>query len=331
MTTSIRITVHYPAAGRPLVLRTDQDWHRDLEPVEVTGTRHVFELPFTGPFHYLKPVLIEGGELRWSQGENYLVLTSNGPTRDLYPFFFVDPTCSPCMEHVLFDEAHGRQHRVRVFYPPGYAENGLQRYPTLYMQDGQNLFFREEAFAGQEWEIDETLAILNAMNLIRRVIVVGLYPQERERDYTQPGYEAYGRFVTGTVKPWVDRHYRTLDGPQHTAVMGSSLGAVASFYMAWQAPEVFGLVGCLSGTFGYRDDLFERVSAEPKRPLKVYLDSGWPRDNYEVTRRLHHLLLDRGYQTGAELLYLAFPRAEHNERAWAQRAHIPLQHFFGQR
>jgi predicted alpha/beta superfamily hydrolase len=129
----------------------------------------------------------------------------------------------------------------------------------------------------------------------------------------------------------VNAKYRTLTGPAATAVMGSSLGGVVSLYLAWQWPEIFGHTACLSSTFGYRDDLFERVRTEEKRPLKIYLDSGWPRDNYEVTRQMRNLLLERDYQEGGELLYLAFPRARHTESDWAMRAHIPFQHFFGRR
>lgn len=42
----------------------------------------------------------------------------------------------------------GRKHLVCVYLPPGYDENTLRRYPVLYMQDGKNLFFPEEAFLG---------------------------------------------------------------------------------------------------------------------------------------------------------------------------------------
>ena len=102
-----------------------------------------------------------------------------------------------------------------------------------------------------------------------------------------------------------------------------------SFYLGWQWPNVFGQVGCLSSTFGFRDDLFERVSTESKRPIKIYLDSGWPADNYEPTRALRDRLIWKGYQLGSELFYLAFPEAKHNEVDWAARSHIPLQFFFG--
>jgi predicted alpha/beta superfamily hydrolase len=111
--------------------------------------------------------------------------------------------------------------------------------------------------------------------------------------------------------------------------MGSSLGGVVSFYLGWQRPDVFGKVACLSSTFGYRDNLIERVATESKRNLRIYLDSGWPRDNYEPTRAVRDRLLWKGYSPGSELFYLAFPEAKHNEMAWAERSSIPFQFLFG--
>src|SRR5690606_5884452 len=115
------------------------------------------------------------------------------------------------------------------------------------------------------------------------------------------------RFLVEEVKPLVDASYRTLAGPRHTSGIGSSLSGVVSFYLAWQWPDVFGRAACLSSTFTYRDDLMQRVAAEPRRDVTIYLDSGWPGDNYEVTRSMRDLLVERGYQSGKDLFYLAFP------------------------
>lgn len=114
--------------------------------------------------------------------------------------------------------------------------------------------------------------------------------------------------------------------------MGASLGGVVSFFLGWEYPQVFGSVACLSSTFGLRDDLLQRARGEPvdaRRDLRIYLDSGWPGDNYEVTLTLANALLDRGFTRGSELLHLAFPHAPHNEASWAARVHIPLQLFSG--
>lgn len=329
MPTTAIVHVHYPLERGQLVLRGEPDWRRNVEPVaeDRAAGRFTFELPLGGEFGYFKPLLLDAEGEHWSRGENALALAGAARPLAVYPHFFADDSCSVCNVHAV-EGPDGEAHDVRVFYPPGYAENVLERFPVLYMQDGQNLFFPDEAFGGRDWRVEQTLGVLSRMNLVRRALVVGVYPGDRNRQYTAPGYEAYGRFFVEALKPWVDSGYRSLCGPEDTAVLGSSLGGVVSFYLGWQYPGVFGHAGAMSSTFGYRDDLLERVAAEPKRPLEIYLDTGWPRDNYEVNRRMRCLLRERGWVEGHDLLYLAFPEAAHNEAAWAMRAHIPFQFFF---
>ena len=167
------------------------------------------------------------------------------------------------------------------------------------------------------------------MNLVRQVIAVGIYPKDRMHEYTAPGYDDYAAFLATELKPWVDEHYRTLPEARYSAVMGSSLGGVVSLHTAWEHANAFGNAGCMSSTFGYQDDLLERVLGEKKRAIRIYLDTGWPGDNYEVNRAMRQALLLRGYREGSDLHYAAFPEARHDEEAWAHRAHLPLQFFFG--
>lgn len=324
---SIRVRVHYPDADARIVLRTDADWDRDLAPRRTAGRIHEFDVPATKAFHYFKPVRVDGDGRRWSRGDNHLALASRNRV-DVHPHFGEDAACSVCAVHELEDAA-GVKHSYRVFFPPGYAENTLKRYPVLYMQDGQNLFFPDEAYGGHHWKVEETLKLLSGMSACEEVLVVGVYPNDRMREYTRPGYAAYGRFLAKTLKPAVDRDFRTLPGPGHTAVMGSSLGGVVSFHLAWEYPHLFGKAACLSSTFGYRDDFARRVARGKKRPVVFYLDSGWPGDNYEVTRDMAQLLRQRGYEDGRDLVCYAWPHARHDEHHWAMRSHIPYQIFFG--
>ena len=324
-----RVRVHYPLASGRLVLRTDRNWDENLEPVDRGVSQFDFDIRSDAPFAYFKPVLVDNGVTRWSEGNNYLALTASNTPREIYPYFDASHRCSVCEVRTL-DSVDGR-HDYRVFYPPGYHENVLKRYPVLYMHDAQNLFFREEAFRGQHWRIQETLWLLDSMNLVDKVIVVGIYPNQRQDNYTKPGYERYGRFVAESLKPELDREFRTLPDPSNTAVMGSSLGGVVTLFMAWQWPHVFGMCAAMSGTFGWRDDLRERITDEPKRAIRIYLDSGWPRDNYETTRNMRALLKHKGYVEGRDLFYLGFPEALHDETHWAMRCHIPFQFLFRRR
>jgi predicted alpha/beta superfamily hydrolase len=321
----------YPAGGGRIALRIEQNWDSNIEARSIgqNGCITEFQIETERPYFYFKPVLIRDGSTMWSRGENFLATATSSTPLEIHPYFREDTHCSVCELMPPLASPLGVQHRFRVFLPPGYYENTLKKYPVLYMHDGHNLFFKEEAFVGNTWRTDEVLNMLDKMNAIEEVIVVGVHPSDRMKEYTLPGYEDYGRFLVQTLKPLIDAKYRTLIGPSNTAVMGSSLGGVVSFYLGWQWSEVFGKVACLSSTFTYRDDLLKRVSAEPKRKIRIYLDSGWPGDNYEATRSMRDRLIWKGYRPGSELLYLAFPEAKHDENAWAARSAIPFQFLFG--
>lgn len=325
------IRIVYPTDGGRIALRTDENWDLDIEPYSIRENGYVseFEVETERPYYYFKPVLLGDDAIMWSRGENFLAVPTSGASLEIHPYFREDAHCSVCELMPPLASPSGAPHRFRVFLPPGYYENTLKKYPVLYMHDGHNLFFKEEAFVGNTWRTDEVINMLDKMNAVEEVIVVGIHPHDRMNEYTMPGYEDYGRFLVETLKSLIDAKYRTSIGPSNTAVMGSSLGGVVSFYLGWQWSEVFGKVACLSSTFTYRDDLLERVSAEPKRKIQIYLDSGWPGDNYEATRTMRDRLIWKGYVPGSDLFYLAFPEAKHDENAWATRSPIPFQFLFG--
>jgi predicted alpha/beta superfamily hydrolase len=251
-------------------------------------------------------------------------MTAEG-TGHLYPYF--EGSESGSFSRLLERDSTflGRKLFVRVYLPPGYEQNPLRRYPVLYMQDGKNLFFPQEAFLGHEWKVDLAVSLLDRMNAMDRVVVVGVYSGDRMEEYTKPGYEDYARAVVEEVKPAIDRKLRVFDSPRETGVIGSSLGGVVSFYMAWEYPHVFGYAACMSSTFSHKDDLVDRVLSEPRRESRFYLDSGWPGDNFEVTLAMAMALQRRGYRARQDFLHLVFPADRHDETAWGRRLHLPLQ------
>ena len=315
-----------------MVLRTELDWDREIRPTALSsdGATATFEVEAEQPFLHFKPCLMRNGQMHWAKGTNNLMTMAEESTRVVYPYFFGEP----CGRFSLLIEIQsgilGRSHRLRLYLPPGYEENTLACYPVAYMQDGQNLFFPEEAFHGQDWQVDETSHILRSMRAIQDVIIVGVYSGERRNDeYTKPGYEDYARSLVEEIVPAEQLFLRSTREVRDRAMWGSSLGGVVSFYTAWQFPHVFGGAICMSSTFSYKDDLVERVLSEPKRDVRFYLDSGWPGDNYEATVAMALALIARGWRYGHDLLYLSFPQAAHDEKAWGTRLHLPMQLFAG--
>lgn len=317
-----------PDSADQLVLRASlHDWKEDVYPILHTNNNFVFELETDEPYFHFKPCLLQSGELKWSVGSNYL--SPYPQDRLLFPIFHSEPVGTISDLQTLENE-EGSSYRFRVYLPAGYEENILAHYPVCYMHDGHNLFFPHEAFAGKTWEVRETVELLDRMNSIEACIVVAIYPNDRVYDYTEPGCEKYAKFLREKLVPHIEESYRTHVGPEHRVVMGSSLGGLVSFYLAWHHDDVFGRAASLSSTFGYDNALFDAVKeATRPRRTKLYLDSGWPGDNFEVTQAMAHLLLAQGYVQGDNLHYVAVPQATHDEFAWSSRLHLPFQFLLG--
>ena len=231
----------------------------------------------------------------------------------------------------------GNERTLRIYLPPSYGNDSARRYPVLYMHDGQNLFDPKTASYGTEWNIDEVVDRLVRQGEMEEVIVVGIdNTSDRIGEYTgssDPQYgggklDAYAAFVAQTVKPWVDRQYRTKPGREHTAVMGSSLGALASIGIAQRYPQLFSMAGGVSSSFWWNGQEALKHPLQ-KMPVRFYLDAGTVNDGLEESQAFRQALLRQGYREGSDLLFLADPGGRHNEQSWASRVHVALAWFFG--
>ena len=54
--------------------------------------------------------------------------------------------------------------------------------------------------------------------------------------------DAYIDFLVNTLKPFIDRTYRTMASKEHTIIAGSSMGGFISYYAALKYPNQFFLL-----------------------------------------------------------------------------------------
>jgi predicted alpha/beta superfamily hydrolase len=223
---------------------------------------------------------------------------------------------------------------VMVWLPPSYYVRSRARYPVLYMHDGQNLIDPGTAFLGVDWKVDETVTRLIGAGRLKELIIVGIYnTPAREKEYTGAVWgRNYARFVVEELKPLIDSRFRTRTHAKDTAVLGSSLGGLISFYFAWWYPQVFSMAGCMSPSLFWDDyHLLREVNRYrgPKKPLKLYLDVGSGeyllQPGYE---KMTKLLVSKGYRKGSDLQYHFARKADHNEAHWGKRIWRPLVFFF---
>src|SRR6185437_5363291 len=174
-----------------------------------------------------------------------------------------------------------------VYLPPDYEESEDRRYPTLYLHDGQNLFDPETAYVrGKDWRVDETADALIRAGEIEPLIIVGIFNtgEHRLEEYTPTAdrklggghAELYGRMLVEELKPYVESRYRVLPGPAYTGLGGSSLGGLATVYLGFSYPEIFGKLAVLSPSVWWDNKAILKMIAKtrPKPRLKIWLDMG---------------------------------------------------------
>lgn len=237
-----------------------------------------------------------------------------------------------------------RERRIWIYLPPSYKK-GLHRYPVMYMHDGQNLFSDSTSFSG-EWGVDETLEKMIGEKKLREIIVVGIENSEnRLSEYSPFDFEykglhtgeadKYAQFIVETLKPYIDKHYRTKKGRKHTAIVGSSMGGLVSVYIAIRYQEVFSRVGAMSSSFGIcLEELKDYIKANPRQySIRFWLDLGSLEGN-EIEndldqKRIIDALKYAGWKQDKEINYTLYEGAEHNESSWRERFGDVLRYMWG--
>lgn len=234
---------------------------------------------------------------------------------------------------------------VIVYLPPGYNCEAGQRYPVLYLHDGQNLFDAATAFAGNEWGLDELAEKLIQDGEIQPLIIVGIYNagEKRIAEYTHvrdrrgQGGKAkrYARMVVEELKPFIDSEYRTLPDFDNTGLGGSSLGGLVTLYLGLRYPRIFGKLIVMSPSVWWanRAILKDARKLGRKSDQKIWLDVGTCEGQDAETclqqaKDLRDVLLEKGWRLDRDLRYVEDEGAGHDEKAWGFRIRDALRFLF---
>ena len=110
--------------------------------------------------------------------------------------------------------------------------------------------------------------------------------------------DAYLAYLERTVKPLVDRRFRTRPERDATGVFGSSLGGLISLYAFFRAPETFGFVGAMSPSVWFANRVvLTYIERDGTPPGRLYIDTGTDEGSNTLrdARQLASLLTRKGY------------------------------------
>jgi len=240
---------------------------------------------------------------------------------------------------------------LRIWLPPGYddAGNAGRHYPVLYLNDGQNLFETSTAFAGVEWQVDETADRLIRAGAVPPMIFVGMdnTGKERIREYmpfrsmhprmlrVQGRY--YPDFLMKEVMPFVERKYRAATGPENTGLGGSSLGALIALYTAIARPGTIGRLLLESPSLWASGRQLVKESRSVRIwPERMFLavgssEAGSAERSRTVVDDVRELaaIMRRAVLSESRLRLVVKDGAGHNEAAWAERFPEALRFLYG--
>ncbi len=241
---------------------------------------------------------------------------------------------------------------LRVWLPPGYddAENSGRRYPVLYLNDGQNLFEPATAFAGVEWQVDETADRLIRDGAVPPMIFVGIDNTGKERIREYMPYRSmhprllrvqgryYPDFLMKEAMPFVESNYRVASGPENTGLGGSSLGALIALYTAIARPGVIGRLQLESPSlWASGRQLIKESRSVRTWPERIFLgvgtaEAGSVERSRTVVDDVRELaaIMRRAVLSESRLRLVIKDGAGHNEAAWAERFPEALRFLFGE-
>ncbi|MFN0213605.1 MAG: alpha/beta hydrolase [Saprospiraceae bacterium] len=217
-----------------------------------------------------------------------------------------------------------RQRAIRVLLPRNYWKDTSQRFPVIYLQDGQNLFDPKTA-AFRHWKLKEFMA---RQPLKRQAILVGIDHGGIDRNHEYAPFrrgksggqgDAYLQFVEHTLKPFVDREYRTWPHREATGIVGASLGGLIAFYAVMRYSHVFGKIGVLSPSLWFNPQVIGLAGKSIGAKSQIFVSGSKTetRSMMPMLEKTYWALKNGGY-SDQQIRVVAKDRGSHSEAFWAR-------------
>lgn len=223
---------------------------------------------------------------------------------------------------------------VYVYIPDSCQEDPERRYPVLYMFDGHNVFYDEDATYGKSWGMLDYMDRTGTEMIIAAVECNHSPDGGRLSEYSPFTFSdpklghITGRGKTtmdwwvNTFKPLIDSHYPTLPDRRHTFIAGSSMGGLMSLYALLEYNTVFSRAAALSPSIWFAAEQLDALirNARLASDTVLYMDYGSREIRFHPNMRhrfgqVASLLIDREIQLSCRIV----PGGDHCEASWERQ------------
>lgn len=231
-----------------------------------------------------------------------------------------------------------KRRRIWALLPYDYHRT-TRRYPVIYLQDGQNLFDPGAPYGN--WAIDRSMAILAEQGMHEAIVIAVEHggierinefnPFPSRRIGKAEGKE-YITFITQTLKPYVDGHFRTLPQRNFTGIGGSSMGGLVSIYAGFMFHDTFGRLMIFSPSLWVSSHIyFNAIHFTPPQDTRIYVYAGGKesRDMVPSVENLRLTLERKGLDPAPLHFHVSIdPEGRHNEARWGEEFPKAMQWLF---
>ena len=225
----------------------------------------------------------------------------------------------------IASKATGTTYHIYIRYPQGYAENPGERYPIVYLLDGDSAF---PLLATQH-------LFLTIDDKLPEAIVVGIAygsfePGVNRRDVDfGPRAADFNRFLASELIPAVESRVRA--DQSRRILVGQSYGGGYVLYSALTAPDLFWARVASNPSFRLREDVWGEAARATRDDLRLFVVDGtanyapsrettakwvsswhnrrkpWALDRIEIEGGTHAADLGNAYRASLRRLFAAPP------------------------
>ena len=229
--------------------------------------------------------------------------------------------------------------KAYVYLPDSYAREPEKRYPVMYMFDGHNVFFDEDATFGKSWGMNRYM-VESKKELIIVAVECNHEGNRRLVEYSPISYNnaelgkirgkgnVYMHWLVHSLKPYIDRKYRTLPDRKNTIIAGSSMGGLMALYGVTAYNHIFQRGACLSPSLWVDPDKVLNLvnRSHIRRDTTIYMDYGEQEmsnhpANQETIRSMAGLLLTKRVNLTMRIV----PGGNHSEASWEKQVPIFME------
>lgn len=236
---------------------------------------------------------------------------------------------------ITIPELTGEEPRnAYIYVPDSWTRNRKQRYPVLYMFDGHNVFFDEDATYGKSWGMLDYMQTTQTPMIIAAVECNHSPDNGRLREYSPYTFEdpelghiegqgyTTMKWMTRVFKPMIDRKYPTLPDREHTFIAGSSMGGLMSLFAVTRFNRTFSRAACLSPSIWFAPEKLDRILTQSTIApgTVIYMDYGSREmPQHRNMKRQFRKVVSRLLERDVMLTCRIVPGGEHCEACWEQQ------------